>query len=77
MPTHQRTNTGMLVRTGKSATGFTPSKIGKVKSKRRWSARIAGGSVPARAGQSFPFTKAKQARGFPSAKRLGGCAVSR
>lgn len=32
MPTHQRTNTGMLVRTARSATGFTPSKIGKVKS---------------------------------------------
>ncbi|MGJ0549650.1 hypothetical protein [Phocaeicola vulgatus] len=32
MPTHQRTNTGMLVRTGRSTTGFTPSKIGKVKS---------------------------------------------
>lgn len=30
--THQRTNTGMLVRTARSATGFTPSKIGKVKS---------------------------------------------
>ncbi len=27
--------------------------------------------------QSFPFTKAKQARGFMSAKRSSGCAVSR
>ena len=26
--------------------------------------------------QSFSFTKAKQARGFTSAKRSGGCAVS-
>ena len=32
VPTHQCTNTGMLVRTDRSATGFTPSKIGKVKS---------------------------------------------
>ena len=28
-------------------------------------------------GQVIPFTKAKQARGFMSAKRSGGCAVSR
>ena len=32
VPTHQCTNTGMLVRTDRSAIGFTPSKIGKVKS---------------------------------------------
>ena len=31
-PTHQYTNIGMLVRTDRSVIGFTPSKIGKVKS---------------------------------------------
>ena len=34
-------------------------------------------SFQRKAEQSFPFTKAKQARGFMSAKRSGGCAVSR
>ena len=34
-------------------------------------------SFQRKAEQSFPFTKAKQARGFTSAKRSGGCAVSR
>ena len=34
-------------------------------------------SFQKKAEQSFPFTKAKQARGFMSAKRSGGCAVSR
>lgn len=35
------------------------------------------GAFPDRrqAEQSFPFTKAKQARGFPSASRSGGCAI--
>ncbi len=33
-------------------------------------------SFQRKAEQSFPFTKAKQARGFMSAKRSGGCAVS-
>ncbi|WP_229124115.1 hypothetical protein [Bacteroides fragilis] len=32
-------------------------------------------SRPQEAEQSFPFTKAKQARGFPSAARSGGYAV--
>ncbi len=34
-------------------------------------------STAGKAEQSFPFTKAKQARGFTSAARSGGCAVSR
>ena len=34
-------------------------------------------SFQRKAEQSFPFTKAKQARGFMSAKRSGGSAVSR
>ena len=32
-------------------------------------------SFQRKAEQSFPFTKAKQARGFPSAARSGGYAV--
>lgn len=34
-------------------------------------------SFQRKAEQSFPFTKAKQARGFMSAKRSSGCTVSR
>ena len=34
-------------------------------------------SFQRKAEQSFPFTKAKQARGFMSVKRSSGCAISR